>query len=143
MRKLFYATVIMAGTVVQSGYSTAVTPLTVDAVRKQLTASHYTFTEKNEEDAAKMRSSNLIARAVKFKVPAPSGHHVTVLALELKSPADKAAVKSELEGQFAAVRQASSSTIVKFLQEAPNALMTISYHTEDQNAGKKVEADLK
>ncbi len=143
MRKLYYTTLVIAGIMLQPGLTHAVTPLTVDAVRKQLTATHYTFTEKSEEDTAKMKTAGLIAKAIKFKIPAPSGHHVTILAIELKNPADKAAVKAELEAQFAAVRQVSSSTIVKFLQESPNALMTISYNTADQDTGKKVEANLK
>lgn len=133
----------MAGLILQPVSTRAVTPLSVDAVRKQLTAAHYTFTEKTEEDAAKMKTAGLIAKAIKFKIPAPSGHHVTVLTIELKNPADTAAVKKELEAQFAEVRKISSSTFVKVLQEAPSALMTISYHNEDQDAGKKVEASLK
>lgn len=113
-----------------------------DNVRQKLTAGHIQFTEKTEEDAARMKNANAIAKATKFKVLASNGHHITIVVMELKDPAKEGALKAEVQSQFDAVTKIAANKVARIMTASPTTIVTISYNKPDQVLASQVEKSL-
>jgi hypothetical protein len=89
----------------------------------------------------KMATKGSITSATKFKFSGGTGS-VRLLVVAVKSPAELAAVKAEIEGQYAQLMQLSTSARVSWLPGDTNHVSVVTFKSGDEEFAGKVVAAL-